>query len=85
MSSERPRQLPVWIEDREKEHPEAEACRKLSLNERGERVAEVCRLAMAIMNSRPDADRAFAFQERLPRSSEQWLEHLRRRYHPGHA
>jgi hypothetical protein len=40
---------------------------------------------MAIMNSRQDADRAFAYQDPLPPDSEALLDELRRRYRARHA
>lgn len=72
--------LPRWIDDREDEHPEAEACRRLTPDERGERLAQVCDVAMEILRNREDAERALAYRAPLPESSIELLKRLRERY-----
>lgn len=77
MDNECRKALPGWIDDRDAEHAEADACRRLTPNERGERLAQACDLAMEILRNRPDAERALAYQAPLPDSSIELLQRLR--------
>lgn len=80
MSNGSGRRLPRWIEPWEGEQDEAEVCRHLTPDQRGERLVQCCRLAMAILRGRPDSDRVLAFRDPLPESSVELLDKLRKRY-----
>jgi hypothetical protein len=74
------KQLPLWVDDRDAEHPEAGVCRRMTPDQRGERMIQCCRLAMVILRGRDDPEVALAFRDPLPASSMELLERLRRRY-----
>ena len=80
MDPEKRRRLPKWVDDREEEHPEAAECRRLTLEERRDRLVSVCRAAMSIMNARTDSDLAFAYKSPLPEESINLLARLRERF-----
>jgi hypothetical protein len=80
MGLEDRRRLPVWIEDRDLEHPEAATCRRLTPDERGQRLVDLCRVAAAVLRERTDQAAILYYQEPLPPSSERLLAQLRDRY-----
>lgn len=80
MEHEDLKRLPRWIDDAAQEHPEAAECRRLTPDQRGERLVQCCKLAMAILRGREDADRVLAHRDPLPDSSLQLLARLRATY-----